>query len=123
MKQISTHLRDKLLLQAQEAHQQGLTKLGEGVIAAVATPFSPALEVSETFNYYELTEAVQYGLWLGAMQVANYHDLPNLDIQKMEPIIVEAAAQFIQQIERSYDVEEKLGPFEEKVMGQTSSDK
>lgn len=122
MKKMSTSLRDKILLQAHEATEQGLTKLGSTVIAGLCLPQTVWENTkSSNYNHDELVEVVQHSLWSAAMQVAAYHNLPNLDIQKIEPLIVEATDKFINQIECSYDVENKLGPFEETVPGQTSN--
>lgn len=117
MKKMNQHLRERLILQAEEAKHIGLVKLGETVQDAVLH----AQVVTDTgiFNHDELVESVKGSLWRAACKIAIYHDLPTIDIQKMETLIVVATNDFMHHIECSYDVENKIGPFEEVVMGQT----
>lgn len=116
MKKISQQLRDRMILQAQEAKEQGLTKLAEAAFVGVMMPGFG--NETNSFNYDELTEVVQHSLWRAATQVAVYHDVFNVDIQKLEPIIKDAADRLIAEIKASYGVKEQFGPFEEKVLGQ-----
>ncbi len=120
MKKMGQQLRDRLLLQAEEAKAQGIDDLMSGVWRMVIAT-DPENKYTDTFNHDELSLAVQRSLWEATGKIATYHDLSMIDIQKMRPLIAEAAEKFINQIECSCDVENKLGPFEETVPGQASN--
>lgn len=116
MKKMNQQLRDRLILQASEAKTIGLTKLGEAVQDAVL--HAQVATDTGVFNHQELVDAVQGALWKAACKIAIYHDLSMVDIQKIEGIVAVAANELIHSIERSYEVENKVGPFEEMVPGQ-----
>lgn len=116
MKKMNQQLQDRLMLQVSEAKTIGLTKLGKAVADAVL--HAQVATDTGAFNHQELVEAVQGALWKAACKIAIYHDLPMVDIQKVESIVAVAANELIHSIERSYEVENKVGPFEETVPGQ-----
>ena len=118
MKKMGQQLKDRLVLQAQEAKTQGMEHLSDGIFRMIM-----GVDIKETtnhFNYDELSKIVQQSLWEATGRIATYHDLPMVDVQRMMPLIAEAAEKFIREVERSYDVENKLGPFEEDLPGQNS---
>lgn len=116
MKKMNQQLQDRLMLQVSEAKTIGLTKLGVAVADAIL--HAQVATDTGTFNHEELIEAVRGALWKAACKIAIYHDLQMIDIQKVEGIVASAANELIHSIERSYEVENEVGPFEERVPGQ-----
>ena len=116
MKKIGQDLQNRLVLQADEAKIVGLNKLSSSIYDAILQ--AQIINDTDSFNYDELVQTVRNELWKAACKIAVYHDLPTLDVQKIDALVAVAANDFIHSIERSNSVENQIGPFEEKVIGQ-----
>ena len=116
MKKLSETLQNKLILQADEAKTIGSIKLGEAVYGAVVS--KQVVQGNDTFNHDELENAVHSALWRAACEVAGYHDLQSIDIQKVDAVVVEASKKLVCELEKCLAVDGKFGPHEELVLGQ-----
>jgi hypothetical protein len=116
MKQLNSVIYNKLLLQAEEAKEQKLTKLATGLIAALQHDVN---DQPVTYSYAELSEDVYKGLWTLATNVIKYHGTESADAQKINDVIEILADKFIKNLEISLGADSVvLGPFEPKVLGE-----
>jgi len=107
----------KILLQANEAKFQGLTKLASAVLGGVgAVPKEDEEEM--IYSSKNLKEDLYNGLWKLAFNVVGYHDLDTLDIEKLDSIIRSASEQFLNNIEGVSGVYGKIGAMEPDLPGQ-----
>lgn len=106
---------NKLVLQAEEAQEVGLTKLAGAVFDALP---KQADDGHKVFNYEELEHAVYYKIWKAALDVVAYYDFDTLDIQKIDDMLKDTAKQLIKKVETGIGTESQFGPFEDKVLGQ-----
>lgn len=102
MKKLNSVVYHKLLLQAQEAKLQKLTKLSNAVLAAVG-PVPEDENVS--YQYAELQEEVYQGLWKLATNVIKYYDVNSVDVSKVHTQLEALANRFIEEVEKSIDME------------------
>lgn len=108
---------NKLLLQAEEAKDQGMVKLASGILSAF--DMLPEKEASNEYSYEELNSDIYNGLWKLATNVIKYHDVNSADIEKINYIIESLASKFVENIETSIKIESgSLGPFEPKIIGE-----
>lgn len=105
MIKLNTILRDKLLLQAEEANEQGMTKLGNTVLEIVGTESS---ENIEKYSYSQMTDDVHRDLWKVATRLMKYYDVQSLDIEKLDKIIASWSNKVVQDLELSLDVDEMV---------------
>ncbi len=118
---------EKLVLQAQEAKEIGLTKLGETVLSAIGA-VSREDEVI-TYSHTELTEDIYYNLWKAALNVAQYYDVDSIDIQKIDETLEVMAMKIQSEIENTMysEISTKvkgrvgmmIGPLEPKLPGES----
>lgn len=118
---------EKLVLQAQEAKEIGLTKLGETVLSAIGA-VSREDEVI-TYSHSELTEDIYHNLWKVALNIAQYYDVDSIDIQKIDESLELMAMKVRSEIENtmyseiSTKVKGKvalmIGPLEPKLPGES----
>lgn len=116
MKKLNATVYNKLLLQAEEAKHQHLTKLASGVLGAIGA--FPEEEAAH-YNLEELQSDVYDGLWKLAACVVKYHDVNSVDIERVDQVLEALADKLIDQVEISLRVSnEQIGSLEEKVPGQ-----
>lgn len=116
MKQLNSIVYEKLILQAEEAKEQNMSKLA-AVILGSLTP-SPEQE-SVTYASGELNADIYRGLWKLATNVIKYYDLESVDAEKVNDTIEVLAEKFISDLEFSLGVEKgTIGAIEPKVLGQ-----
>lgn len=116
MKRLNSVVYHKLILQAEEAKEQDMTKLASGILGAVG----PTPE-EETVKYAseEVEEDVYRGLWSLATCVLKHHDVASVDAEKLNEVIESLASKFINEIEESLGVGGKIGTLEPSVFGQS----
>ena len=117
MKKLNEVVYQKLLLQAEEAKDQGLTKLGSAVLSAVG----PVPEdESVKYSYGELETDLYEGLWKMATCVLKYHDVESVDIEKVGEVIEILAEKLIEDVESAVGENEisVIGKLEDKVAGE-----
>ena len=116
MKKLNIVIYNKLLLQAQEAKEQGMIKLASGVFGAIGSV--PEDEIC-TYNFGELKEDIYCGLWKLAGNVIKYHDLDSANAEKVGEVLESLAEKLIDEVEQALGVEnEAIGTLEEKLIGQ-----
>jgi transposase len=105
-------LYDKLLLQAEEAKEQGMIKLAEAILQTIH-------QDDEDLSYKELNNNIYNDLWKVASKIINYYDANNIDIIKVDNIINIIAYKFIDEVEVVLEKDKTIkGPFEPKVLGE-----
>jgi hypothetical protein len=116
MIKLNSVIYNKLLLQAQEAKDQGMSELSTVVLNAIGS--YPEEEQVE-YSYTKLNEDVYQGMWKLATAIFKYHDIESVNIEKINEVIESLAGNFVDKLENSMDVELVIkGPLEPKVMGE-----
>jgi hypothetical protein len=117
MKKLNKIVYNKLLLQADEAKEQGMKKLAQGILGALT-----AYPKDEHGSYasVELNDDIYRGLWALSTNVISYYDLESVDAEKVNEIIEIFAEKFISELETSLGVTEgTVGPLEPKLPGES----
>lgn len=118
MKIINQTIYSKLILQADEARDQGLEKLANGVLSAMPpSPREPKEKI--TYSSEELEENIYQKLWKIAMDVITYHDVQSVDIQKIDNIVSDLSTQILQEVQASISVDNTIGPLEPELLGES----
>ncbi len=116
MKKLNAIIYNKLLLQAEEAKEQGLQKLASGVLGTLTA--SPEGELV-TYSSDELNNDIYRGLWALSSSVLKYHNLETADIEKINEVIEVMAEKFVLDLEHALGIPEgTVGPLEPKLFGQ-----
>lgn len=106
----------KLVAQAEEAKEQGLTKLAENIMEAVGT--EPAKEAEE-YSYDQLQGDVKQQLWKAAAHVVRYYGLDSANAVKLDNNILILASEVMEEIEHTLGVGSMVkGPLEPKLPGE-----
>jgi cyanate lyase len=117
MKKLNSILYNKLLLQAEEAKEVGMHKLGSAIMNTLG-PISE--DESVQYNYEQLEDDVYQGLWRVATCVLKYHDLKSADATKVHEVLESLASKLIKEVEQSLSVNNtQIGPLEDKVPGES----
>lgn len=112
---MNTILYNKLLLQAQEAQEQGMNKLANIILKAV----NLQSEENSSYSYKELNDDIHNDLWKAATKVMNYYDADSADAVKVNEIINMFAEKFIEELEKILEKDKVVkGPFEPNVFGE-----
>lgn len=107
---------NKLLLQAREAQEQGLTKLANGVLDAIGA--HPEDE-SKEYYYVDVKESIYRDLWKSAAKLMVYYDLDSVQIEKLGETISFCADTVVMELERTLNVEDVVkGPLEPSIPGE-----
>lgn len=107
---------NKLLIQAQEAKEQGLTKLATGVLDAIGP--CPRDEVKECY-YEDMKDSIYNDLWKSAAKLMAYYDLDSAQIEKLGETIDFCTSTVIGEMERTLGVDNLVkGPFEPNIPGE-----
>jgi len=114
MKKIGEVLYNKMVLQAEEAHEQGLTDLGDVVLETIGNEVKVE---GQTYSYAELQEDIYKDLWKIAARVMAYHDIESVDVSKMHDEILYSQANLMNELELAIEVE-GIGPHEPKLIGE-----
>ena len=113
---LNSTIYDKLILQANEAKEQGLTKIAAGILGAVG---SVPEDEQVSYAYDELKEDLYEGMWKSAANVLKYYDLNSVDAGKLSDTLESLAERFLDEVEKTLDIgDNQVGPLEEKVPGQ-----
>lgn len=116
MVKLKTAIFNKLMAQAEEAHERGLVKLAEDIKQAIGTePIEEPIE----YSYIQLHDDVRQDLWKLATRLMVYYDLESVDADKLQYTILNATAQIVNDLEESLSVDEiVIGPLEPSVLGE-----
>jgi hypothetical protein len=117
MRKLNSVVYHKLLIQANEAKTQNLTKLASGIVGALG----PAIEDERVqYNYQQLQNEVYEGMWKLATHVIKYHDVESADAGKIHDRLEALADKFIEELEQSLGVEDVVaGPLEPALPGES----
>lgn len=115
MKKLNETIYNKLLLQAEEAKEQGMTKLASGILEAIGS--FPAEEFEE-YSYNDLKDDVHKDLWKIASKIMYYYNLESVDADKLDKSLVSWANKITDDLENTLDVTDVVGPFEPNVIGE-----
>jgi hypothetical protein len=116
MTKLNSVIYNKLLLQAEEAEYQGMTKLASNISNAIGDSFED--EVS-TYSYRELTDDVQKELWKVACKIIKYYGIESVDAEKTNELITVLADKLTDELEVSFGVDNVVrGPLETNVPGE-----
>lgn len=117
MKKLNSVIYNKLLLQAEEAKDQQMTKLASGILGALG-PLPEDEQVKYAFT--EVEEDIHSGLWSLATCILKYHDISSIDAAKLDIVIESLASKFINEIENSLEIDGlRIGPLEPSVPGES----
>lgn len=117
MKNINSTVYGKIIIQAQEAKEIGLEKLGERVLSVISpAPRDENEKIS--YSHDELTEDFNRKLWKMALDVIAYHDLESVDIQKVDETIRRLSEVINKELGQAMGTESVFGAFEPPVLGE-----
>jgi exoribonuclease R len=117
MKKLNSIVYEKLILQAEEAKEQNMTKLSSAILGSLTA--SPETE-NVTYSSGELNIDVYQDLWKTATNVIKYYNLESVDAEKVNETIEILANKFITELESTLGVPEgSIGPLEEKLPGES----
>jgi hypothetical protein len=114
MKNLHQIIYNKLLLQAEEAKELGLTKLASNINSAIG---SMAEEDKNLYSFNELEGNLEKYLWKMSMETIKYYDLESVDVEKLQLVVEAMSEKFIEEINNTLNVNGP-GPLEPKVPGQ-----
>jgi hypothetical protein len=107
---------NKLLAQAEEAKEQGMTKLAESILEAIGS--FPADEVQE-YSYTQLNDDIHRDMWKIASRLMVYYDVTSADAEKVDQAIVSWASKVVTDLEVALSVDSVVkGPLEPPVPGE-----
>jgi len=117
MTKVNNIIYKKLLLQAEEAKEQGLNKLASSICGAIGpVPEDERLE----YSHAKMNDDIHYGLWKLATHILKYHDLESVDAEKIDQVIEALASKFVKELEESLGIDPvKAGPLEPKLLGES----
>jgi len=117
MKKLNTVIYQKLFLQAEEAKDQGMTKLASGIFNAIG----PTTEDEHLpYNYDQLRNDIYQEMWKLASHVIKYHDVESADAEKIHDRLETLAQRFVEDVEEALGVDPStVGPLETKLPGET----
>lgn len=117
MKRLNKVAYERLVVQAQEAKELGIDHLAEGVLASIGAIPKEESE-KETYSSIELERDVYNGLWKIAVNIMAYHDTVKIDASKVDEVINSLSATVLAQLEKSIDLQGKVGASEPKLPGE-----
>jgi hypothetical protein len=106
----------KLVLQAEEAKDQQLIKLADGILGAVgAMPNEEQME----YSYSQLQNDIYRDMWKIATRLMYYHDLQSVNAEKLGKALEAYAAEILDQLELDLNVDNVIkGSVEPKLPGE-----
>jgi len=117
MRKINPIIYQKLLLQAEEAREQGLTKLADRIMNVIN---SEDKDLAEEYSYSQLKEDFHRDLWKLAKRHIVFYDLESVDVLKLDKVIVALAAKTIDELEVELEVDSIVkGAHEPKLFGES----
>lgn len=116
MKKLNSIIYKKLILQAEEAKYQNMTKLGDAILGALTD--SPETEIT-SYSSGDLNNDVYCDLWKAATNVIKYYNLETIDSERVNETIELLASKFLNELENTLGIPAgTIGPLEEKLPGE-----
>ena len=117
MKKLDSVIYNKLLLQADEARDQGMVKLADAIVEAIGSETSSD---KTQYTYSELHDDIHRDLWKIAKNMMIYYDVDSADVLKIEAAITSWMDKTIDEMEKTLEVDSVVkGPLEPKLPGET----
>lgn len=119
MRTIKKNLLSRILVQAEEAEIQGLTKVAEH-LTNQADKNSSNVRNAESFYVYshdDFKKDIEGQFWNAVIRIADYHDV-GLDATELQATIEAAASDFVQDIRGRLGIKTAVGAFEPDVPGE-----
>lgn len=105
----------KLLAQAEEAKDQGFTKIADGILGAIgACPD----EDGELYSHSQMQEDISNDMWKIATRVIRYYDIDSVDAIKLEKVLGSLASELADELEEALGVDKVIANKNDKVPGQ-----
>ena len=105
-------LYERLKATAEEAQEQGLTKLARAIEESLPQ------EKKSSYSYEELQDDVHRDLWKIASKLMVYYDLERVHPEHLDKSLISWATRLIDDIEKTLDVNPLKNPLEDKVVGE-----
>jgi hypothetical protein len=115
MTKLTKHAYNRLMLQAEEAKELGMTNLAGAVFDAIG---SVPCDEAVTYNENDLRVDAYKSLWKIAADVVAYHNASGADIIAIDGVVSNMANRIVTAIENELGVEGQIGVLEEKLPGQ-----
>jgi hypothetical protein len=96
-------LKNKLLLQAEEAKEQGMTKLGQAIMDAV-----DETSTEEKYSYSQMNDEIHSDLWKIATHLMKYYNLQSVNADQLDKIVVAWSDKLVEDLELSLGVDEVI---------------
>jgi len=107
-------LKNKLLLQAEEAREQGMIKLGQAIVNAVDES-----STDEKYSYSQMNDEVHSDLWKVAARLMKYYNLYSIDAEQIDKVVLAWSNKLIEDLELSLGVDEVISsPTDIKLPGE-----
>ncbi len=117
MSKLDPIIYNKLLLQAEEARDQGMVKLADAITEAIG---SMSNNKQEGQTYSSLQEDIHRDLWKIATKLIGFYGLDSVDALKVDTAVASWMTKTIDEIENTLEVGEVVkGPLEPKLPGET----
>ncbi|CAB4196501.1 hypothetical protein UFOVP1290_21 [uncultured Caudovirales phage] len=117
MKKLNHIVYNKLLLQAEEAKHQQLTKLASNILDAVSD--GPDNQLQE-YASIDMDDDINAGLWKLATCVLKHHNVLSVDAEKLNEVIESFANKFVNDVQTSVCINSlQIGELEPKLPGQS----
>jgi len=118
MKKLNKIIYNKLILQAEEAKDKGMTKLASNIFNSIGPIPEDDSELIE-YNQAQLEKDIELDLWKIATNFLKYHDLKSVDAEKLNESIQILAEEFNKELKSCLKIKDKaIGPFEKKLPGE-----
>jgi hypothetical protein len=116
MKKLNSIVYNKLMLQADEAREQNLEKLADGITSSIELDTK---DFMETYSSFELDQDIYTGIWKLATNVLKYHNVNSVDAVKLHSVIQSLSSSLINNVSKAVDVDPlDFGPLELKTPGE-----
>jgi hypothetical protein len=107
---------NKLLLQAEEAREQGMIKLANVILNSIGSYPS---DEPEKYSYLQLQEEIHNDMWKVATKLISYYDIKSSDVSKLDETLSSWASQLIDDLEITLNVDKVVkGPNEPLLPGE-----
>ncbi len=97
-------LKNKLLLQAEEAQEQGMTKLGQAIVNAVDQS-----SIDEKYSYSQMSDEIHSDLWKVAARLMKYYNLYSVNAEQIDKVVLAWSNKLVEDLELSLGVDEVIG--------------
>lgn len=116
MKKFNEVIKNKLILQAEEARDQKFVKLAE----ALESTLNETSDLDSTeYSHEEMYANIYKDLWVAAANVIKYYDVESVDAVKVSQVLEEMTNIIVKNVANAIDVDNTLGPLEPKVPGES----